>query len=233
MGRRDTDQDQILEPAVYHAGGRWPFLVKLYDSIPGPRWIGFSLLPALLESGLFVGGVSLAIVAWAFGLPIDTGLPSILALAGSPLTLQFIWHLLHLSPSDIVNLRWKSAFENTRGKITAAAIVIGSLVLLSAVLGDFFGGAIIPGGHRGRQERQAQSGQSDQLRPSRGRAGAKSPFVLHGEPPVWGLSNCQIRASPRSRLYVIEKAHVTREYLDPGRGQVSSAEVACARMTSP
>jgi hypothetical protein len=73
-------------------------------------------------------------------------------------------------------------------------------------------------GHRGRQERQAQSGQSDQLRPSRGRAGAKSPFVFHGEPPVWGLSNCQIRASPKSRLYVIEKAHVTREYLDPGRG---------------
>jgi len=47
--------DEIVEhsPVFSPDGGRWPFLVELYDSIPGPRWILFSLLPALLESGLF------------------------------------------------------------------------------------------------------------------------------------------------------------------------------------
>ena len=86
-----------------HAGDRFAFLARYYDRLPGPRWIGFSLIPALLESGLFVGGLSLAIVAWAFRQSIGTGPPSLLVFAGSLVSLQLIWHLLHIYPFD--NLR--------------------------------------------------------------------------------------------------------------------------------
>jgi len=118
-------------------GGRWPFLVGFYDSLPFPKWIRFSLIPAILESGFFVGALSLALVVWGFGLHIEVGFPSILALAGSLLSLQFLWHLLHIPPFDILTLRWKVAFKNKRGKITAGSILVVPLVLFWAAVDDW------------------------------------------------------------------------------------------------
>ena len=70
-------------------GGRWPFLDRFYSWI-GPGWIGQALTPALVESGVFVGGGSV-LLTWAFGLPLAFSPPVI----GIIISLQLIWHALH------------------------------------------------------------------------------------------------------------------------------------------
>ena len=68
-----------------------------------------------------------------------------MALAGALLSLQVLWHILHLSSSDLVKLRWESAFENKKGKITIATILVIALILLWAAGADWSGAGITVG----------------------------------------------------------------------------------------
>ncbi|PIQ90532.1 MAG: hypothetical protein COV71_03990, partial [Candidatus Omnitrophica bacterium CG11_big_fil_rev_8_21_14_0_20_41_12] len=114
---------------LFKAGGRWPFLQRvLYDRI-GRGFIGQALVPALIESGLFMGAGSL-LLFWAFGLPFALDPPQFIIFSAFLVT----WYVLHLlGDGRLQGYRFQHAF--TRDKIT---ISFGSILIfaLSAFAGD-------------------------------------------------------------------------------------------------
>ncbi|MFA4997728.1 MAG: GNAT family N-acetyltransferase, partial [Bacteroidales bacterium] len=102
------------------------------------RILGHVLLPAFLESGLFVWGISI-LICWAFGLPLGNGPPLFLSVF---IAFQFLWHLLH----------GRGAFRCDRLDISilacallifvvasgASGILLGALLFLSFILPHIF-----------------------------------------------------------------------------------------------
>lgn len=130
-------------------GGQWRVLRPAYWGVEkhvsqlfrnqgiGPRlgeWVGWALLPTLIESVGFVwygsGWVSPLLsqgLAWAFGLQEAVGPPARLA---AIVLLQLLWHLPHLSLRDFLRLRWGRTLTPELLKITKVVLPLGALTIV-------------------------------------------------------------------------------------------------------
>ena len=85
--------DKSAKEKVEGEGGKWPALQKYYDRL-GLNWFGQAFSPSLIESGLWVGGMTVLtqmILERIFGIPLEIGPPLFLILG----FFQFTWHRLH------------------------------------------------------------------------------------------------------------------------------------------
>jgi hypothetical protein len=99
--------------------GRWPWMIRFYKNIEAMfgAFIGRSIAPALVESGIFVGGMTL-LLQWLLGLSLTSVLPIIAIIV----VLQLLWHLLHI----------ENMFSPNRLRITFYTTTITSLLLLAS-----------------------------------------------------------------------------------------------------
>jgi molybdopterin converting factor small subunit len=86
------DPDAWVGAKTSFKGGQWPVFESLYKSLSERYgWLlGSALAPAVIESGLFVGGISL-FLSWQFGLPLKFASPMIEILTA----MRCAWLLLH------------------------------------------------------------------------------------------------------------------------------------------